>query len=79
MTDQPTDKSRPSRDRSMFQPSERDDFSGRVIRANGIGNDFTKGHRGMARAVHGAKKFINSRRRFHERMALREIEQEDQP
>lgn len=31
-----------------------------------IGNDFTNGHQGMARAVHGAKKFVRSRIRFHE-------------
>lgn len=41
-----------------------------------IGNDFTNGNRGMARAVKGAKKFINSRRRFHERMALHDIERQ---
>lgn len=47
-----------------------DYFSGKWFGAQ-IGNDFTNGHRGMARAVKGAKKFINSRRRFHERLALR--------
>ena len=38
-----------------------------------IPNDFTDGHRGMAHAVKGAKKYINSRFRFHEKMMLRKI------
>jgi hypothetical protein len=41
-------------------------------------HDFTNGHRGMARAAKGAKKFINSRRRFHERMALRKLGSADE-
>lgn len=35
-----------------------------------IGNDFTDGNRGMSHAVAGAKKFINSRRRFRDKAAL---------
>ena len=34
-----------------------------------IGNDFTEGRRGMARSAKGAKKFVNSRFRFHEKAA----------
>ena len=34
-----------------------------------IGNDFCKGHRGMAKAIRGAKKFVRSRIRFHEKAA----------
>lgn len=39
----------------------------------GIGNDFTDGHRGMAGAVRGAKKFVRSRIRFHEKAAVHRI------
>lgn len=38
-----------------------------------IGNDFTDGHRGMAHAVRGAKKFVRSRIRSAEKIALRTI------
>lgn len=40
-----------------------------------IGNDFCKGHRGMAKAVKGAKKFVRSRLRFHEKAATKRIVQ----
>jgi hypothetical protein len=43
----------------------------------GIGNDFANGHRGMAKAVRGAKKFVRSRIRFHENAATRKLAQED--
>lgn len=39
-----------------------------------ISNDFTDGHRGEAKARRGAKKFINSRMRFHQKMKLKDIE-----
>lgn len=39
----------------------------------GIGNDFTNGHRGMAKAVAGAKKFVRSRVRFHENVATKKL------
>lgn len=39
----------------------------------GIGNDFTNGHRGMAKAVSGAKKFVRSRIRFHENVATKKL------
>lgn len=38
-----------------------------------IGNDFTNGHRGMARAIKGAKKFVRTRIRFHENAETRKI------
>jgi hypothetical protein len=38
-----------------------------------ISNDFSKGHRGMARAVRGAKKFVRSRIRFHEKRAVQRM------
>ena len=65
-------RSRPQKDKSMSQFTGYDSLSGQHFNTS-IGNDFNKGRRGMARAVKGAKKFINSRRRFHERMALHEI------
>lgn len=45
--------------------------SGKVISSFGIGNDFTNGRRGMARAVRGAKKYVNTRCRFHEKQQIR--------
>jgi hypothetical protein len=41
-----------------------------------IGNDFTDGHRGMAKAVRGAKKFVRTRVRFHENSATRKLARE---
>lgn len=38
-----------------------------------IGNDFSNGHRGMARAVKGAKKFVRTRTRFHENAATKKL------
>lgn len=46
----------------------------RIVGA-GIGNDFSKGHRGMAKAVRGAKKFVRTRIRFHENDATRRLAQ----
>jgi hypothetical protein len=39
-----------------------------------IGNDFSNGHRGMAKAVKGAKKFVRSRIRFNENAATKKLE-----
>ena len=36
-----------------------------------VGDDFTNGRRGMARAVRGAKKYVRSRIRFHDKAALK--------
>jgi hypothetical protein len=41
-----------------------------------IGNDFVNGHRGMATAVRGAKKFIRTRVRFHENAATKRLARE---
>jgi len=38
-----------------------------------IGNDFCNGHRGMAKSVRGAKKFVRSRIRFHENAATKKM------
>ena len=50
------------------------DLAGRHLTSGYYGYEFTDGHRGMARAVAGAKKFIRSRRRFHDKMALRALD-----
>lgn len=38
--------------------------------------DFSNGNRGMAKSVRGAKKFVNSRIRFHENAAIRKLAEE---
>lgn len=42
----------------------------------GIGNDFSNGNRGMAKAVRGAKKFVRSRVRFHENAETKRLAQQ---
>lgn len=42
-----------------------------------IGNDFSNGHRGMAKAVKGAKKFVRTRTRFHENAMTQKMMKED--
>lgn len=44
----------------------------KVIGAS-IGYDFTDGNRGMAKAKRGAKKFVRSRVRFHEKAATKRL------
>lgn len=41
--------------------------------AASVSNDFTNGHRGMARAVRGAKAYVRTRIRFHEKHALKNL------
>ena len=52
-------------DKSMHGWGRKGNISDKSIFAV-IGNDFSNGHRGMAKAVKGAKKFVRSRIRFHE-------------
>jgi hypothetical protein len=33
------------------------------------------GNRGLSRSIRGAKRFVNSRRRFRDRMALRRLQE----
>lgn len=68
-------RSRKQRDKAMSQFTGKEDLSGRRFNTR-IGNDFT-GRRGMAHAVKGAKKYIRSRRRFHAKAALRNVERDD--
>ena len=46
---------------------------GDVIISARIGNDFCNGHRGMAKAVRGAKKFVRTRIRFHEKAMTKRL------
>lgn len=67
-------------DKSMHGWGNVDTFSDKVIGA-AIGNDFTDGHRGMAKAVRGAKKFVRSRTRFHANAKTKQLasmEQDDE-
>lgn len=57
-------------DKSMHDWGRKSELADRTVGAS-IGNDFTDGHRGMARAVKGAKKFVRTRIRFHENAAAR--------
>lgn len=57
-------------DKSMHGWGAKSELSDKMIGAS-IGNDFSNGHRGMARAVKGAKKFVRSRIRFHDKAATK--------
>lgn len=59
-------------DKSMHSWGRKSSLADRTIGAS-IGNDFTNGHRGMAKAVRGAKKFVRSRIRFHENNAVKKM------
>jgi hypothetical protein len=69
MHDNPTT----GRDYSFSGASDFTKLSNKLICAKSIGNDFSKGRRGMAKAVRGAKKFVRSRVRFHENAATRNL------
>lgn len=59
-------------DKSMHSWGRKSELADKSVGA-GIGNDFTKGHRGMARSVKGAKKFVRSRIRFAENAATKKL------
>ena len=61
-------------DKSLHGWSRKSELADRMIGAS-VGNDFCDGHRGMARAVKGAKKFVRSRIRFHENVATQKLTQ----
>lgn len=63
-------------DKSMHGWGRKSDLADRTISAC-IGNDFHKGHRGMAKAVKGAKKFVRTRTRFHENSATQKLTHEN--
>lgn len=59
-------------DKSLHGWGRKSELADKVIGAS-IGNDFSNGHRGMAKAVRGAKKFVRSRIRFQEKMAVHKL------
>lgn len=59
-------------DKSLHGSGVIDKFSDKHIGAV-IGNDFSNGHRGMAKAIRGAKKFVRSRVRFNGKATTRKI------
>ena len=59
-------------DKSMHGSKRKSLLADKTISAT-IGNDFCNGHRGMAKAIKGAKKFVRSRTRFHENQATRKL------
>ncbi len=61
-------------DKSMHSWAADAPISGERFQA-WIPNDFTDGHRGMARAVKGAKKFVRTRVRFHDNAATKRVAQ----
>lgn len=61
-------------DKSMHGWGRKSLLADRAVGA-GIGNDFTNGHRGMAKAVRGAKKRVRTQLRFHENAATRKQSQ----
>lgn len=58
-------KARSHTDNAMWHEARKDPFSGSAVSAS-IGNDFSNGRRGEAKAKRGAKKFLNSRIRFRQ-------------
>lgn len=62
-------------DKSMHGWGHVDTFIDKQIGAS-IGNDFSNGHRGMAKAVKGAKKFVRSRTRFHSKATTKKLSTE---
>lgn len=59
-------------DKSMHSWGRTSEFADIRVGAS-IGNDFTNGHRGMAHAVKGAKKFVKTRIRFHENAMTKKL------
>lgn len=56
-------------DKSLHGWARKSEFADMTI-GGSIGNDFCNGRRGMARSVKGAKKFVRTRIRFHEKATL---------
>lgn len=59
-------------DKSLHAWGRKSEFAD-VTPSASISNDFSNGHRGMAAAVRGAKKYVRSRVRAKEKMKVREI------
>lgn len=58
---------------TVFSESVKLDLSGRSVNAHVTCGDHTNGKRGIAKDRRGAKKFLHSRGRFHEKMALQKM------
>ena len=65
-------------DKSMHAWGAEAPLSGERFSAS-VANDFTDGHRGMARAVKGAKKFVRTRVRLHENAETQRLAREADP
>ncbi len=63
-------------DKSLHGWGHKSEFADRTVGAS-IGNDFANGHRGMAKAVRGAKKFARTRLRFHENAETKRLAEKD--
>jgi hypothetical protein len=59
-------------DKSMHGWGRKSELADRTV-FGVIGNDYSDGHRGMAKAVKGAKKFVRTRIRFHENAATQKL------
>lgn len=57
----------------VFGQSVSLELSDKTIGAHATCGDHTNGKRGIAKDVKGAKKYINSRSRFHENQALKKM------
>lgn len=62
---------------TVFSESVSLHLADKSISANVCCGDHTNGKRGIAKDRKGAKKFINSRFRFHENMALKKLVKDD--
>lgn len=65
-------------DKSMHGWGAYDPVSKMRFGSAGIGNDFTNGHRGMAKAVRGAKKFVRTRIRFNANAATKKLARDNE-
>ena len=65
-------KAKTHTDNAMWGETRVEPLSGKVVSAH-ISNDFSNGRRGEAKAKRGAKKFLNSRTRFHQKAAVRKV------
>lgn len=64
-------------DKSLHGAGRKSELADAYIGAS-IGNDFTNGHRGMARAISGAKKFVRSRIRANENAATKKLQHSEE-
>lgn len=63
----------------VYYASVKLSLSDRIVTAGVTCSDHTNGKRGIAKDRRGAKKFITSRTRFHERAALKRLVSSQEP